>query len=113
MSEDNIQLVRFSGRPNTLTPKAWILSNLLFQEKPFDRHDWYIDNGVEHEKRYVLDFYMNESHGLPRVEVDVRPALDTPQAFVARAQRIAMDLLPGITKELQKMQATSSSPPPR
>lgn len=119
-SSENIQLVRFQGRPNELTPKAWVFSNLFFQEKPFDRHDWYIDNGVEPEKRYVLDFYMNESSqtGLPRVEIDVRPALDTPQAFVVRAQRVASELFPGITKELQKWQAsqctatTTGSPSP-
>lgn len=106
----DIQLVHFKGRPDTLTPKAWILSNLFFQEKPFDRHDWYIDNGVDHDKRYVLDYYMIESSrtGMPRVEIDVRPALDTPFAFLERAQRIAMDMFPGITKELQKMQQSSS-----
>jgi cytochrome c heme-lyase len=110
-STEDIQLVSFKGRPNDLTPKAWILSNLLFQEKPFDRHDWVIDNGVEPEKRYVLDFYMNESahSDLPRVEIDVRPALDTPQALVARTQRVASELFPGITKELQKWQASRST----
>ena len=107
-SNDNIQLVRFEGRPKDLTPKAWILSNLLFQEKPFDRHDWFIDNGSEKEKRYVLDFYMEENSrgGIPRVEIDVRPALDTPQAFAARAQRIASELFPGITEELRRWQAS-------
>jgi cytochrome c heme-lyase len=113
---DDVELVRFQGRPNTLSPKAWFLSTFLFQEKPFDRHDWFIDNGVQHEKRFVLDFYMQESKqtGLPRVEVDVRPALDSPQAFVDRAQRIALDLFPGISTALQQWQAPSnrSSPPP-
>ena len=109
-SLQDIQLVRFQGRPKDLSPKAWIWSRLLFQPEPFDRHDWYIDNGVQMEKRYVLDFYMNEDarSGLPRVDVDVRPALDTPQAFVERAQRLAMDMFPGITKELQRMKASSN-----
>lgn len=100
-----IKLVRFEGRPQDLTPKAWIKSKLLFQSPPFDRHDWYIDNGVETEKRYVLDFYMNQdSHsGLPRVDIDVRPALDSPAAVMARFQRLAMDMFPGITKEYQRM----------
>ena len=111
-SGDDIQLVRFQGRPNELTPKAWILSNLLFQERPFDRHDWFISNGVDKEKRYVLDLYMKESAhaGLPRVEIDVRPALDTPQAFVARAQRVASDFFPGIAKEMRKLNAAQSAP---
>lgn len=105
-NHDNIQLVRFEGRPKDLSPKAWIWSNLLFQERPFDRHDWYIDNGVDHEKRYVLDFYMTEDDtargGMPRVEIDVRPALDTPQAFVQRSQRILYEVFPGIARELEK-----------
>eukprot|EP00980_Cylindrotheca_fusiformis_P005680 scaffold1184_cov132-Cylindrotheca_fusiformis.AAC.101 len=110
-SNDDIKLVRFQGRPNKLTPKAWIWSNLLFQERPFDRHDWYVDNGVEHEKRYVLDYYMTESTvtGLPRVDIDVRPALDSPSAFLERAQRLAQDMFPGITKELKKLQQPQPS----
>lgn len=110
-SGKDIKLVKFEGRPADLTPKAWIWTNLLFQEKPFDRHDWYIDNGVEHNKRYVLDFYMKEDarSGLPKVEIDVRPAIDTPSALVARVQRVAMDLFPGITKELQKMQSNRNA----
>lgn len=107
----DVQLVRFQGRPKDLTPKAWIWSRLLFQQEPFDRHDWFIDNGIQHDKRYVLDFYMTEDKrsGLPRVDVDVRPALDTPQACVERAQRLVMDMFPGITKELQKMKTSGNN----
>jgi cytochrome c heme-lyase len=105
-SNDDIKLVKFQGRPDKMTPKAWIWSNLLFQEKPFDRHDWYVDNGVNHNKRYVLDYYMAESTatGLPRVEIDARPALDSPNAFFERGQRLAQEIFPGITKELKNMQ---------
>jgi cytochrome c heme-lyase len=107
-NKDDVQLVRFQGRPDELTPKAWVWSNILMQEKPFDRHDWYIDNGVDHEKRYVLDFYMQDDArtGFPRVEVDVRPAMDNPAAFASRAQRVAAELFPGISKELQRFQAS-------
>ena len=106
----DITLVKFQGRPSTLTPKAWFLSTFLFQEKPFDRHDWIIDNGVDHEKRYVLDFYMTESKitGLPRVDVDVRPALDSPTAVVERAQRLASDMFPGIATALRQLQSSNS-----
>jgi cytochrome c heme-lyase len=106
----DIQLVRFEGRPKDLSPKAWFRNIFLFQDKPFDRHDWYIDNGTDHEKRYVLDFYMteNKAMGMPRVEIDVRPALDTPQAFVQRGKRILQDVFPGITRELEKMNQRSS-----
>lgn len=83
------------------------------QQPPFDRHDWYVDNGIESEspKRYVLDFYMEDDSrsGIPRVDIDVRPALDTPNAFVARASRVASELFPGIAKELQRLNQSSSS----
>lgn len=110
-----IKLVRFEGRPKDLTPKAWIWSRLLLQPEPFDRHDWYIDNGVQTDKRYVLDFYMNEDTrtGLPRVDIDVRPALDSPAAVVSRAQRLVMDLFPGITKEIQRIKAAASQASPQ
>jgi cytochrome c heme-lyase len=110
IQQHDIQLVRFEGRPKDLSPKAWFRSTFLFQDKPFDRHDWYIDNGTDHEKRYVLDFYMTENTamGMPRVEIDVRPALDTPQAFVQRGKRILQDLFPGIARELEKMNQRSS-----
>jgi len=109
----DIKLVKFQGRPDALSPKAWIWTNLLFQEKPFDRHDWYVDNGVDREKRYILDYYMYESAvtGLPRVDIDVRPALDTPGAFVERAQKVAADFFPGIAKEIQNMQESRPASP--
>uniref|UniRef100_A0A7R9WWQ5 Holocytochrome c-type synthase n=1 Tax=Craspedostauros australis TaxID=1486917 RepID=A0A7R9WWQ5_9STRA len=100
---ESVRLVRFEGRPKDITPKAWLLSTLGLRSAPFDRHDWYIDNGVDDAKRYVLDFYMEESRatGMPRVDIDVRPALDTPKAFVERGQDILRDLFPGITKAVQ------------
>ncbi len=53
------------------------MSTFLFQDKPFDRHDWYVSNDTQKEKRYVLDFYMTDNAGrgdgmmMPRVEIDV------------------------------------------
>ena len=118
---NEITLVRFQGRPNTLSPKAFVLSSLGLAPKPFDRHDWYIDNGTDHEKRYILDFYMYDDGGpssssssrggLPRVEIDVRPALDSPQAVLARIQRVASDAFPGISTAI-KQWSSSSRPPP-
>lgn len=109
----DLKLVKFQGRPDALSPKAWIWTNLLFQDRPFDRHDWYVDNGVDHEKRYVLDYYMYESDstGLPQVDIDVRPALDSPCAFFERAQKVAADLFPGIAKEIRTMQESRPASP--
>lgn len=112
-SDDDIELSRFEGRPQNVTPKAWILSTLGIRDKPFDRHDWYVvrKNGGSSEdapieKRYVLDFYMTrENDGLgsggmlPRVEIDVRPALDGPSAAVQRGTGLLRDLFPGIARE--------------
>ena len=116
-ADNEIKLVRFEGRPTDMTPKAFFLSTFGLQPKPFDRHDWYIDNGTDHSKRYVLDFYMrgDENDGkdgrsggmLPRVDIDVRPALDTPQAFIQRGRRFFKDLFPGISKELESLRSSA------
>jgi len=105
----DIELSRFEGRPTDLTPKAWLMSTLGLRPKPFDRHDWYVihkgDDG-ENEKRYVLDFYMTDgdeiaSRGgmMPRVDIDVRPALDSPAAFLQRGTGFLREAFPGISRE--------------
>jgi cytochrome c heme-lyase len=105
-NSNNIELVRFEGRPKDISPKAWFCSTFLFYDKPFDRHDWYISKNGSAEKRYVLDFYMSENKfsGLPKVDIDVRPALDTPEAFMQRSVRLVQEMFPGITKEVQRYQ---------
>jgi len=107
----DVELSRFEGRPTDLTPKAWLLSSLGLREKPFDRHDWYIkstnsntehDNDAPTEKRYVLDFYYSEESGIggvPRVEIDVRPALDGPVAAVQRGAGLLREVFPGMARE--------------
>lgn len=123
-----VELSRFEGRPQDLSPKAWFLSTFLLYDKPFDRHDWYVvnknnknndDNAnsnnsnsnsssseQQQEKRYVLDFYMSndnsENSMMPKVKIDVRPALDTPEAFVQRGKQILRELFPGISRELDE-----------
>jgi cytochrome c heme-lyase len=62
---DEVKLARFMGRPKDITPKAFFRSLLgrvclglgdqpvllwryaCRQEKPFDRHDWYLQRGDE------------------------------------------------------------------
>jgi len=106
----DVELSRFEGRPTDLTPKAWLLSSLGLREKPFDRHDWYIkstnttenDNAEPTEKRYVLDFYYSEESGIggvPRVEIDIRPALDGPVAVVQRGAGLLREAFPGLARE--------------
>jgi cytochrome c heme-lyase len=114
------RLVRFQGRPNDVTPKAWFLTRVLGYPKPFDRHDWYVEyynkgsssplfpGGVRGgrwiEQRYVIDFYENDD-GSPQsstsssspTRVDVRPALDSPRALWLHAKRALQMSFPGIT----------------
>jgi len=120
----SLELKRFEGRPKDLSPKAWFWSTLGGCEKPFDRHDWYVVHKIDNngngnettttttttaEKRYVLDFYMNHDgdaanhHGMmPRVEIDVRPALDSPEAVFQRGKRILEESFPGIAREFRE-----------
>lgn len=78
------RLLRFVGRPQDYSPKARLL-NLLGYKLPFDRHDWVVLRDA-HEVRYVIDFYnAAPAPGLPvGMYLDVRPALDSPQALADR-----------------------------
>ena len=147
-SNQQPRLIRFMGRPNDLSPKAWFNSRILFKKEPFDRHDWFIDRGDGYgERRYVIDFYNGHDQDLagvtettmpsdywtlflktfssssstnttlppstslqtfqnsrPSMYVDVRPALDSPDAFYDRTRMFFRDAFPGIARW------TSSSP---
>jgi len=99
------QLVRFMGRPGDLTPKAqflqtmgWMWPKKFGGEPPFDRHDWFVrrhlPDGKAEEVRYVIDYYSGppEPTGEPVFYLDVRPAVDTPTAAVARMLRWGGDV---------------------
>lgn len=81
-------LMRFTGRPNTLSPKAYLYSTVWGGQTPFDRHDWFVDRGGR-EVRYVIDYYEapNDEHDEPVFYLDIRPALDTPGAAFERIRR--------------------------
>ena len=68
------KLVRFIGRPNDMSPMAWVRHHLLGYTKPFDRHDWYVSGGPTGEtiQRYVIDFYQggNKATGQPSKQGD-------------------------------------------
>jgi len=111
---DTPRLIRFLGRPQDTSPKAWINANVLGRKAPFDRHDWFVDRGDGKEHRYVIDFYEGnpkttknaapEMNGVQQQAVvspvsmylDVRPALDDPQAALDRIRMTAREMLPGI-----------------
>lgn len=81
-------LMRFTGRPNSLSPKAYLYSTVWGGQAPFDRHDWFVDRSGR-EVRYVIDYYEapNDEHGEPVFFLDIRPALDTPGAVFQRIAR--------------------------
>lgn len=74
-------LLSFRGRPNDLSPKAWLKSNVLGYVKPFDRHDWVVDRCGK-QVEYVIDFYTGNNasntsapynQDLPAMYIDARP----------------------------------------
>lgn len=95
-SESKVEprLAKFTGKPNTLSPRAQMFLYLgkVFPETfntqpPFDRHDWTVlrsqgkDQGWK-EVRYIIDYYSapdDEDTGMPAFMLDTRPALDSPQ----------------------------------
>ncbi|PWN42575.1 cytochrome c and c1 heme-lyase, partial [Ceraceosorus guamensis] len=91
-------LVKFQGRPGTLSPKARFYSylgaiapNTYSSEPPFDRHDWVVRSSLKSansvstasapqgDQRYVIDYYSGPDDpetGEPVFHLDIRPALD-------------------------------------
>lgn len=84
------KLKRFLGRPDSLSPKAWIRTYLLGYSRPFDRHDWYVERTDGSLARYVIDFYSGKTpvNDISReplsLYIDARPALDTIPACYER-----------------------------
>lgn len=55
-------------------------------DKPFDRHDWYVDRCGK-SVRYVIDYYDDPSQNDDlQVKIDARPALDSFQAVRDRVR---------------------------
>lgn len=78
-------LLRFRGRPDQMSPRAWFNTTVLGEKGHFDRHDWFVDRCGK-EVRYVIDFYFDEAKaGTPDAfSVDVRPALDSVENALDR-----------------------------
>lgn len=97
---DQLQLARFQGRPDTLSPRArmfgvlgWLAPSRFSAEPPFDRHDWIVRRGAtEHnpqgeEVRYVIDYYSapdTPGEDEANFNLDVRPAIDSFDAVRVR-----------------------------
>lgn len=92
----NPRLLRFLGRPDTLTPLAR-MKVLLGFDKPFDRHDWYVVRDSGEEVRYVIDYYYDEGKSkmdkvpslhavdsIRSISMYARPAVDSWSAAVDR-----------------------------
>ncbi|CAD2099682.1 cytochrome c1 heme lyase, putative [Plasmodium vinckei] len=69
------KLVRFIGLPTKLSLKAFMLT-LIGYNKPFDRHDWYIDR-CGNTIKYIIDYYdgKNENNAPVSIYIDARPEL--------------------------------------
>ena len=132
----SIRLLRFCGKPQDYSPKARLM-NLLGYKLPFDRHDWVIDRcGKEvragtlycaawrrlgthrgvlsfHQVRYVIDFYNAAPEpGKPiGMHLDVRPALDSPQAAVDRI-RMQLRWIGILAQQQQQQQQQQQAAPP-
>lgn len=91
------RLLRFLGKPDDLSPKARIKTWLGY-DAPFDRHDWVVDRCGK-EVRYIIDYYHDSSlpvdatlpsqhdfNSRTQILLDVRRALDSPEALVDRVR---------------------------
>lgn len=108
------KLSRFMGRPTDLAPKAALKHYLLGHPLPFDRHDWTILRHDGTERRYVIDYYHDDSRaseeegsGRPALDdreavrsilVDVRPAVDGVGELVERASMVVRNKITGGTE---------------
>ena len=104
------KLLRFLGRPHDLSPLARLRSTVFGYSTPFDRHDWIVDRGGK-EVRYVIDYYHDESatsadrrpsslldtSSMRSIALDVRPALDSFEAFHDRCVKMPYKIMTGQT----------------
>ncbi|KAI9914664.1 hypothetical protein PsorP6_008215 [Peronosclerospora sorghi] len=105
---DGSKLLKFCGRPDKLTPIAWI-KRMLGYGTPFDRHDWTVLRSDNTQVRYVIDYYFNdeksaadeipELHSADKVKsisMYARPAVDSMGALVDRIKYPVVSLMNGL-----------------
>lgn len=54
-------LLRFVGRSEDLSPRAYVSKLFYKRGAPFDRHDWVVDRCGLEQVRYVIDYYDDEN----------------------------------------------------
>uniref|UniRef100_A0AAV1SZR5 Holocytochrome c-type synthase n=1 Tax=Peronospora matthiolae TaxID=2874970 RepID=A0AAV1SZR5_9STRA len=105
---DGSKLLKFCGRPDTLTPIAWVKCMLGFGT-PFDRHDWTVLRSDDTRVRYVIDYYFDddksahdevpELHSADKVKsisMYARPAVDSVGALADRIKYPVASFLNGL-----------------
>lgn len=105
------RLLRFTGRPHDLLPKARlhlalakVFPSTFSSEPPFDRHDWTVlrhEGTGWREVRYVIDYYGGpEEDDMPTFFLDVRPGLDSVGAAMDRIKRCGEESKPVFWKAM-------------
>ncbi|KAL7009944.1 holocytochrome c synthase [Cystobasidiomycetes sp. EMM_F5] len=89
---ERLELSKFEGRPEQLSPKAryHLFLGSLFPQ--FYKHDWHVRRANDGtSQRYVIDYYScpDDENGMPVFSLDVRPAVDTPGAVFERVSEWA------------------------
>ncbi|KOB87604.1 hypothetical protein PFDG_03862 [Plasmodium falciparum Dd2] len=65
------KLIKFVGYPTKLSIKAFMLT-LIGYNKPFDRHEWYIDRcGIT--IKYIIDYYEGKKEKIPAASIILVP----------------------------------------
>ncbi|ETM52233.1 hypothetical protein PPTG_08334 [Phytophthora nicotianae INRA-310] len=105
---ESSKLLKFCGRPDKLTPIAWIKSMLGYGE-PFDRHDWTVLRSDNTQVRYVIDYYFDDEKSVQdevpelhsenkvkSISMYARPAVDSVGALVDRIKFPVMGFVNGL-----------------
>ena len=95
------KLKRFMGRPQDLSPRARFFSTFFGSPRPFDRHDWTVDR-CGTEVRYVIDYYSGPKGDESTFYCDVRPALDSWNAFLDRSKFFLRDKIDELKSFINK-----------
>lgn len=100
------KLLRFLGRPDSLSPRAFMRTYLFGYSQPFDRHDWYIRRADGSEARYVIDFYSGPRGPSPSFHIDARPALDSWSSFYERVHCASNKLVSKISSLFSSLKSS-------